>query len=118
MGSVDALEKAFRSNMKKIRKDTRKIVEEQLLVEKVRQGHFQGIKLSRREVESFYNTYKDSLPSLKESVVISHILFFNSDIFIVKSPEPTAPLFSFLFEVNVDVFDVPFESADCKRTIF
>jgi len=74
VGSTDALEKAFRSNMKKIRKDTRKIVEEQLLVEKVRQEHFQGIKLSRREVESFYNTYKDSIPSMKESVVISHIL--------------------------------------------
>ena len=74
VGSEDALEKAFRSNMKKIRKDTRKIVEEQLLVEKVRQEHFKDIKLSRREVETFYNTYRDSLPQLKESVVISHIL--------------------------------------------
>jgi peptidyl-prolyl cis-trans isomerase SurA len=74
VGSEDALEKAFRSNMKKIRKDTRKIVEEQLLVEKVRQEHFKDVKLSRREVENFYSTYKDSLPAMKETVVISHIL--------------------------------------------
>jgi peptidyl-prolyl cis-trans isomerase SurA len=74
VGSEDALEKAFRSNMKKIRKDTRKLVEEQLLVEKVRQEQFRDIKLSRREVENFYETYKDSLPDMKESVVISHIL--------------------------------------------
>lgn len=74
VGSEDALEKAFRSSMKKIKKDTRQIMQEQLLVEKVRQEHFKNVKLSRREVEDFYNTYKDSLPTQSESVTISHIL--------------------------------------------
>lgn len=74
VGSEDALEKAFRSNMKKIKKDTRQIMQEQLLVEKVRQLHFKDVKLSRREVEDFYKTYKDSLPTQNESVTISHIL--------------------------------------------
>ena len=60
--------------MKKIRKDTRRVLEEQLLVEKVRQSKFQDIKVSRREVEQFYNQFRDSLPRLKESVDISHIL--------------------------------------------
>ncbi len=74
VGSEEQLEKAFRSPMKKIRKDTRRVLEEQLLVEKVRQSRFQNIKVSRREVEQFYNQYRDSLPRLKESVDISHIL--------------------------------------------
>ena len=62
--------------MKKIKKDTRKIIEEQLLVEKVRQLKFSGLKISKREIEAFYASYKDSLPSAKESVEVSHILKF------------------------------------------
>ena len=74
VGSEDQLEKTFQSSMKKIRKDTRKILEEQLLVEKVRQEKFQKVSISRREVEDFYNNYQDSIPKLKETVDISHIL--------------------------------------------
>jgi peptidyl-prolyl cis-trans isomerase SurA len=74
VGSESELEKTFQSSMKKIRKDTYKILEEQLLVEKVRQQKFQEVQISRREVEDFYNTYQDSIPRLKETVEISHIL--------------------------------------------
>ncbi len=35
---------------------------------------FRNVKVSRREVEEFYKTYKDSLPSLEETINISHIL--------------------------------------------
>lgn len=74
VGSESELEKTFQSSMKKIRRDTYKILEEQLLVEKVRQQKFQQVQISRREVEDFYNTYQDSIPKLKETVEISHIL--------------------------------------------
>ncbi|KAA3615010.1 MAG: hypothetical protein D8M58_11200 [Calditrichaeota bacterium] len=74
VGSEDQLEKTFQASMKKIRKDTRKILGEQLLVEQVRQQRFSTIKISRREVEEFYKQYEDSLPQIKESVTISHIL--------------------------------------------
>ncbi|MCB0282239.1 MAG: peptidylprolyl isomerase [Calditrichae bacterium] len=74
VGSESELEKTFQSPMKKIRKDTYKILHEQLLVEKVRQEKFQQVQISRREVEDFYNTYQDSIPKLKETVDISHIL--------------------------------------------
>jgi peptidyl-prolyl cis-trans isomerase SurA len=74
VGSEDELEKVFNSNMKKIRKDTRKILQEQLLVEKVRQQKFMQVKMSKREVESFFETYKDSLPGVQETVDVSHIL--------------------------------------------
>ncbi len=74
VGSEDQLEKTFQASMKKIRKDTRKILGEQLLVEQVRRERFSTIQISKREVEKFYKTYKDSLPQLKESVEISHIL--------------------------------------------
>ncbi len=74
VGSEDQLEKTFQGSMKKIRKDTRKLLGEQLLVEQVRQQRFRSIKISKREVEEFYQTYKDSLPKLDETVQISHIL--------------------------------------------
>lgn len=74
VGSEDALEKKFNSSMKKIKKDTQRILKEQLLVEKVRQQKFAQIKISRREVEDFFAAYKDSLPGVKETVDISHIL--------------------------------------------
>ena len=74
VGSEDKLEAVFGSPLKKIRKDTRKVVKEQLLVEQVRSMKFRNVKVSRREVEEFYKTYKDSLPSLEETINISHIL--------------------------------------------
>jgi len=74
VGSEDKLEQVFGSPIKKIKRDTRKTVNEQLLVEQARASKMRNIKISRREVESFYSTYKDSLPALKETVDISHIL--------------------------------------------
>ncbi len=74
LGSEDKLEQTFGSPIKKIKRDTRKIIKEQMLVEQVRATKFRAMKISRREVESFFATYKDSLPSLKETVDISHIL--------------------------------------------
>ena len=74
VGSEDKLESLFGSSMKKIRKDTRKILKEQMLVEKVRSEQFRAMKISRREVEEFYEIYQDSLPVRNESVEIAHIL--------------------------------------------
>jgi len=74
VGSEDKLEQTFGSPIKKIKRDTRKIIKEQMLVEQARSAKLRNLKVSRREVESFYATYKDSLPSLKETVDISHIL--------------------------------------------
>ncbi len=73
-GSKDKLEQIFGSPLNQIRKDTRKILKEQMLVEQVRAKKFQGMKVSRREVEQFYATYKDSLPERPATVDISHIL--------------------------------------------
>ncbi len=73
-GSEDKLEQAFGSPMKKIKKDMRKVIKEQLLVEQARSKKLRELKVSRREVEQFYKSYKDSLPALQETVDISHIL--------------------------------------------
>jgi peptidyl-prolyl cis-trans isomerase SurA len=73
-GSESALESAFQSPMKKIRRDLRSETENRLKIETLRRKKFAEVKVSRREVEEFYNMYQDSLPALKETVDISHIL--------------------------------------------
>ncbi len=74
VGSEAQLEAAFQSPMKKIRRDLRAETENRLKIETLRRTKFQGVKVSRREVEEFYKVYKDSLPGMNETVDISHIL--------------------------------------------
>jgi peptidyl-prolyl cis-trans isomerase SurA len=74
VGSESKLESIFEKPIKDIRKDAAKMIKEQMLVEQVRSQKFQGMKISRREVENFYANYADSLPQQEETVTISHIL--------------------------------------------
>ena len=74
VGSEGKLEEAFQSPMRKIRKDLRKETVERMKIEMLRRTKFQEVKVSRREIENFYQSYRDSLPVLKETVNISHIL--------------------------------------------
>jgi peptidyl-prolyl cis-trans isomerase SurA len=74
VGSEAKLEEAFQSSMRKIRKDLRKETAERLKVEMLRRQKFQEIKVTRREIEKFFQTYQDSIPGVKETVNISHIL--------------------------------------------
>ncbi len=74
VGSQDKLEQIFGASISQIRKDTRKLIKEQMLVEQVRGMRFRDVKVSRREVEEFYKTYRDSLPIRPATVDISHIL--------------------------------------------
>ena len=74
VGSEGKLEEAFQSPMRKIRKDLRKETVERMKIEMLRRMKFQEVKVSRREIENFYQSYRDSLPVLKETVNISHIL--------------------------------------------
>ena len=74
LGSEQRVEEYFGSTIRQIRREFRTEVEERLLVQKLRDTKNLEIQISRREVEEFYKTYRDSLPVLKEAVKISHIL--------------------------------------------
>jgi len=74
VGSESELEKIFSAPIRKIRRDTKKSLKEQFLVEQVRGLKFRDTKISRFEVQDFYKQYRDSLPRLQETVDISHIL--------------------------------------------
>jgi len=75
LGSEEKAEEYFGMPLRKIRRTLRKDISEALMVRNLQQRKFHEIKVSRREVEEFYHANKDSLPTIKESVNLSHILF-------------------------------------------
>ncbi len=74
LGSRERVEEYFGMSLRQLKREFRKDVEERLVVETLQNKKAQEIHISRREVEEFYEAYKDSLPEVKESVKISHIL--------------------------------------------
>ncbi len=74
LGSEEKVEEYFGSSLRQIRREFRDEVEERLLVQKLRETKSFETQISRREIEQFYSTFRDSLPELKEAVRISHIL--------------------------------------------
>jgi peptidyl-prolyl cis-trans isomerase SurA len=74
VGSAQKLEEQMGMSINKLKRNFRDDVRKNLRVEKLQQTKFNLIKITRREVEEFYNSAKDSLPELKETVDISHIL--------------------------------------------
>ncbi|MBN1155079.1 peptidylprolyl isomerase [candidate division KSB1 bacterium] len=74
LGSEEKLEEYMGAPISKIKRDFRDDVRDNLKVESLKAQFIRGIQISRREVNEFYSTMKDSLPNFKETVDISHIL--------------------------------------------
>ena len=74
LGSEKKLEEQLNMSISKIKRSFRDDVRKNLMVEKLQQTKVSQIKITRREIEEFYKATKDSLPELKETVDLSHIL--------------------------------------------
>jgi peptidyl-prolyl cis-trans isomerase SurA len=74
-GSVERLESYFGLPLSKIRRNVRQELEKRLIIQTLQQQKLREMKISRREVEDFYGTMKDSLPDRKALVKLRHILF-------------------------------------------
>jgi len=74
LGSEQKLEEYFGQPLRKVRRTLRENIEENLLVRKLQQTKFGEMKMSRREVEQFYQAMKDSLPGVKAAVHLRHVL--------------------------------------------
>lgn len=73
-GGEQELEKYLGKSIKEIRKLYRANVKKQLLTQKIQSSRFNDIKISRTEVENFFDAHKDSLPEAGASINISQIL--------------------------------------------
>lgn len=61
-------------NLRELRKRYRGDMENQLLRQRYIQRKLYAVSVSRREVEQFYQKYKDSIPAQSEAVKVAHIL--------------------------------------------
>ncbi len=73
-GGEQELEKYLGKSIKEIRKLYRPNIKKQLLTQKIQSSRFSDIKISRSEIENFFETNKDSLPEVGSSINISQIL--------------------------------------------
>ena len=74
LGSEEKVEAHFGKPISRIKKDFFEEQKKLLIVNKVQQEKMQPIQVSRREVEQFYATKKDSLPQRPPMVKLRHIL--------------------------------------------
>ncbi|MCX7936540.1 MAG: peptidylprolyl isomerase [Bacteroidota bacterium] len=74
VGSEERLENIYQMPMWKIRQDGREEIRKRLLTERYRQMKMADIKVTPREVEEFYERYKDSLPTLGKQYELYHIV--------------------------------------------
>jgi len=73
-GSEKSVEEAYGMTMAKIRQESREIIRQQFLVERARQRHLAGVKLTDSDVQEFYRAYKDSIPQVPEQVELQSIV--------------------------------------------
>ena len=72
-GSIEKIEQVYGMSLSKIKRELRDDVKKNLMVQKIQQKKFSDINATRREVESFYYQFKDSLGIIPEKVHIAHI---------------------------------------------
>ena len=83
VGSESKLEELYGMPLARIKREFRDEMRKNLLAERLRQQQFGSAQISRREVEEFFQTYKDSLGKVPEEVELAHI-------FIKPKPDETA----------------------------
>jgi peptidyl-prolyl cis-trans isomerase SurA len=76
-GSLEVLEKQLGKSVQELKSspDFRDRAREAILIEKLRYSKFTGAQdISRHDVETFYNLYRDSLPSIGDQVELASII--------------------------------------------
>lgn len=74
LGSEDKIVEFYGMPMTRIRREFRDLVKENMMVEQLKRTYLGDIRVTRDEVNEFWNVYKDSIPAIQEAVKLSHIL--------------------------------------------
>jgi len=73
-GGQDRLEEYYGMPLAKLKRQFRPLVEEGMLIDKVKQEKMKNVMATPGDVQRFWETYKDSIPPLKDGVRLAHIL--------------------------------------------
>ncbi|MBU1985194.1 peptidylprolyl isomerase [bacterium] len=77
-GGQERLEDYYGMPLARIKRQFRALVEEGMLIEKVRQAKLKDVAVTPSDVQRFWEMYRDSMPELKDAVRIAHILLQDS----------------------------------------
>jgi len=72
-GSIANIEQMYGMGIDQIKRELRDDVRKNLMVQRLREKNFAFLEASRREIEEFFETYKDSLGMIPEKLKIYHI---------------------------------------------
>jgi peptidyl-prolyl cis-trans isomerase SurA len=72
-GSEAKLEEVYAMPISRIKREFREEMRKNLLTQRLQQQRFGSTNISRRQVEDFFQTYKDSLGNVPEEVELAHI---------------------------------------------
>jgi peptidyl-prolyl cis-trans isomerase SurA len=72
-GSREKVEQIYGMSIEKIKREMRDEVRKNLMIQRLREKNFANVEASRKEIEEFFQNYKDSLGVIPEKVKISHI---------------------------------------------
>lgn len=72
-GSIANIEKIYGMSIDRIKRELRDEVRKSLMSQRLQEKNFGKVQASRREVEEFYEIYKDSIGTIPEKVTIFHI---------------------------------------------
>lgn len=72
-GSQERLEQYYGKPLALLKREYRDEMRKQLLVNRIRQMREANVQVTQREVEEFFEAYKDSLPHVPEELELSHI---------------------------------------------
>jgi peptidyl-prolyl cis-trans isomerase SurA len=73
VGGEKRLEEAMGLSLKEIRRSLTRDTRQQNYIDAARRTRLAQVSVTRQEVETFFETFQDSLPSVSESVLLSHI---------------------------------------------
>ncbi len=79
-GSERQLEQIYGKPVARMKREYKPEMRKQLLIQRIRQQRETNITVARREVQDFFESYKDSLPKVPEELDLSHI-------FMVPKPD-------------------------------
>ncbi|NWF50534.1 MAG: peptidylprolyl isomerase [Ignavibacteriaceae bacterium] len=105
-GSREKLEQVYGMSIEKIKRELRDDVRKNLMIQRLQEKKFEGFEASRREVEEFFSTYKDSLGQIPEKVTIAHIYI---------NPKSTAKLKDKYFRFASALLDSLKNGADFEK---
>ncbi len=72
-GSIERIEQTYGMSIEKIRRELRDDVRKNVMIQRLQEKNFAFVETTRREVEEFFEIYRDSLGLIPERVKISHI---------------------------------------------